>query len=140
MEETANTTEHREHEEIYANAVRAGKRTYFFDVRRTRGNDYYLTITESKRRYNEDGTFHYQKHKVFLYKEDFEKFTDALTEAIKKIIELNKDKNDEMVDKISNNFTDVNFEDLGIPEQEKTEASDEQKAEEVIAEEEAKSE
>ena len=63
--------------EIYSQRVRAGKRTYFFDVKATRNNDYYLTITESKRRYKEDGYF-YEKHKVFLYKEDFSKFVEAL--------------------------------------------------------------
>lgn len=63
--------------EIYSKRVRAGKRTYFFDVKATRSNDYYLTITESKRRYKEDGYF-YEKHKIFLYKEDFDKFVDAL--------------------------------------------------------------
>lgn len=75
-------------DDIYSNAVRAGKRTYFFDVRSTRGNDLYLTITESKRRYADDGKFHYEKHKLFLYKEDFEKFADGLGEAIDKIKEL----------------------------------------------------
>ena len=63
--------------EIYSQRVRAGKRTYFFDVKATRSNDYYLTITESKRKYKEDGYF-YEKHKIFLYKEDFDKFVDAL--------------------------------------------------------------
>ena len=63
--------------EIFSQRVRAGKRTYFFDVKATRSNDYYLTITESKRRYKEDGYF-YEKHKIFLYKEDFDKFVDAL--------------------------------------------------------------
>jgi len=63
--------------EIFSERVRAGKRTYFFDVKATRSNDYYLTITESKRRYQEDG-FSYEKHKIFLYKEDFNKFIKAL--------------------------------------------------------------
>jgi len=75
-------------DDIYSKAVRAGKRTYFFDVRTTRGNDLYLTITESKRRYSDDGKFHYEKHKLFLYKEDFEKFDEGLEEAIDKIKEL----------------------------------------------------
>ena len=66
-----------EREEIYSERVRAGKRTYFFDVKTTRGGDYYVTITESKRMYKDDG-FYYQKHKIFLYKEDFNKFQDAL--------------------------------------------------------------
>ncbi|PWJ44295.1 DUF3276 family protein [Sediminitomix flava] len=68
-------------EEIFSKRVRAGKRTYFFDVKATRSNDYYLTITESKKRYKEDG-FYYEKHKIFLYKEDFNKFIAALTESV----------------------------------------------------------
>jgi hypothetical protein len=67
--------------EIYSQRVRAGKRTYFFDVKSTRSNDYYLTITESKRRYKEEGYF-YEKHKIFLYKEDFNKFLEALQGTI----------------------------------------------------------
>ena len=67
--------------EIYSQRVRAGKRTYFFDVKATRSNDYYLTITESRRRYKDDGYF-YEKHKIFLYKEDFNKFMSALEETI----------------------------------------------------------
>ena len=67
-------------ESVYSKRIRAGKRrTYFFDVRTTRGNDYYLTITESRKRFNENG---YDRHKIFLYKEDFNKFIKALTEAV----------------------------------------------------------
>ena len=69
-------------EEIYSKAVRAGKRTYFFDVKATRNSDYYLTITESKKKFDKDGNPSYEKHKVFLYKEDFEKFAEGLEEAI----------------------------------------------------------
>ena len=69
-------------EEVYTNAVKAGKRTYFFDVKATRNGDYYLTITESKRRFDKDGSPSYEKHKVFLYKEDFEKFVEGLNDAI----------------------------------------------------------
>ena len=70
-------------EDVYSKPVRAGKRTYFFDVKSTRGNnDYYLTITESKRRTGADGNFTYDKHKIFLYKEDFEKFAEGLSEVI----------------------------------------------------------
>lgn len=76
MEENNN-----EREEIYSERVRAGKRTYFFDVKSTRSNDYYLTITESKRRYKDDG-YTYEKHKIFLYKEDFNKFVDALNNTV----------------------------------------------------------
>jgi len=68
-------------DEIYSSKVKAGKRTYFFDVKSTRSNDYYLTITESKKRFKEDG-FTYEKHKIFLYKEDFNKFLEALTNTV----------------------------------------------------------
>jgi|ERR1700759_3517391 len=67
-------------ESVYSKRIKAGKRrTYFFDVRATRGNDYYLTITESRKRFNDGG---YDRHKLFLYKEDFNKFTKALNEAV----------------------------------------------------------
>ena len=102
-----------EHEEIYSNAVRAGKRTYFFDVRATRGNDYYLTITESKRKYNEDGSYEYKKHKIFLYKEDFEKFSDALSDAFKEVINLKHSQEKESSDRIEQKFTEVSFDELG---------------------------
>jgi hypothetical protein len=70
-------------EDVYSKPVRAGKRTYFFDVKATKGNnDYYLTITESKRKKEGDGTFSFDKHKIFLYKEDFDKFADGLEEVI----------------------------------------------------------
>lgn len=66
-------------DEIYSKPVRAGKRTYFFDVKATRNNDYYLTITESKKKLEKDGSQNYEKHKIFLYKEDFDKFAEGLT-------------------------------------------------------------
>jgi len=68
-------------EEIYSVSVRAGKRTYFFDVKSTRRDEFYLTITESKKRFEQDGSFHFEKHKIFLYREDFEKFMDGLQEV-----------------------------------------------------------
>ena len=68
-------------DEIFSTKVKAGKRTYFFDVKATRSNDYYLTITESKKRFKEDG-FTYEKHKIFLYKEDFNKFMEALNSTV----------------------------------------------------------
>jgi hypothetical protein len=68
-------------DEIYSERVKAGKRTYFFDVKATRSNDYYLTITESKRKPKDDGFF-YEKHKIFLYKEDFNKFVNALNSTV----------------------------------------------------------
>ena len=116
-------------EEIHSKAVRAGKRTYFFDVKATRRNDYYLTITESKKRFNRDGKFFYEKHKLFLYKEDFDKFSESLKEIIEFIREANPQPIEpEEVTKAetsrSNNtpesngeeekdFTNVEFEDLG---------------------------
>src|SRR5512137_132940 len=69
-------------EEIFTKVVRAGKRTYFFDVKATRKDDYYLTITESKKRLGKEGKIFYEKHKIFLYKEDFEKFTEGLKDAV----------------------------------------------------------
>lgn len=80
MEESVNKERR---EEIFSRAVRAGKRTYFFDVKATRANEYYITVTESKRRFNnEQGKFFYEKHKIFLYKEDFEKFANGLHDVI----------------------------------------------------------
>jgi hypothetical protein len=75
--------ENKEREEIFSRVVRAGKRTYFFDVKSTVGEEFYLTITESKRRFNnEQGKFFYEKHKLFLYREDFEKFSLGLSDAM----------------------------------------------------------
>ena len=74
-------------EEIFSKALRAGRRTYFFDVRETKAGDYYLTITESKKFTNEDGTFYYKKHKIYLYKEDFAEFSSTLKESCDFIIE-----------------------------------------------------
>ena len=106
-----------EKDEIYSKVVRAGKRTYFFDVKSTRGNDLYLTITESKKRIKDDGDSFYEKHKIFLYKEDFDKFTDGLEDALGKIGSLkegdSKFKDDEHHSSKKEEFTDVNFEDLG---------------------------
>jgi len=75
-------------EDIYSRPVRAGKRTYFFDVKATRGQDLYMTITESKRRFDDDGNVHYQKHKIFLYREDFKNFEEGFVDAVEKIDEL----------------------------------------------------
>jgi hypothetical protein len=84
MEGTENKDVKRE--EVFSKAIRAGKRTYFFDVKATRSGENYLTITESKRRFsNEQGKFIYEKHKIFLYKEDFEKFRDALAETVEHV-------------------------------------------------------
>lgn len=81
-------------DEIYSVAVRAGKRTYFFDVKSTRRDEFYLTITESKKRFEQDGNFHFEKHKIFLYKEDFEKFVEGLQEVIT-FIDQNQQDEDE---------------------------------------------
>lgn len=72
-------------EDVFSNVVRAGKRTYFFDVRKTRGNDLFLTITESKKQTQEDGGVSYSKHKIYLYKEDFDKFVDGLHDTLKEL-------------------------------------------------------
>lgn len=77
----------RKNDEVYSNAVRAGKRTYFFDIKSTKGNDLYVTITESKKRLEEGAG--YEKHKIFLYKEDFEKFKDGLLDVLDKIEQMN---------------------------------------------------
>ncbi len=100
--------------EVYSKVVRAGKRTYFFDVKSTKGNDLYLTITESKKVMNNDGSESFQKHKLFLYKEDFEKFQDGLDEVLSKINSLKE--NDETYAESSEDsvekFAEVSFEDL----------------------------
>ena len=75
-----------ERDEIYSKALRAGRRTYFFDVRSTKAGDYYLTVTESKKFTEEDGTFHFKKHKIYLYKEDFNEFKNILDEMTDYII------------------------------------------------------
>ena len=77
-----------EQNEIYSKVVRAGKRTYFFDIKATKGNDLYITLTESKKTFGEEGDGNYQKHKIFLYKEDFEKFREGLDDVLAKIDEI----------------------------------------------------
>lgn len=117
-----NSSDHNS-EDIYSVPVRAGKRTYFFDVKGTKGNkDYFLTITESKRRMEQDGRFSYDKHKIFLYKEDFQKFEEGLSQAIdymkknllKDLPESPEAKSPESGEKKESDadFTDVNFEEL----------------------------
>lgn len=115
-EHTENETSGRQ-DEVFSKSVRAGKRTYFFDVKSTRSNDYYLTITESKRRFhNDNGKFIFEKHKIFLYKEDFEKFMTGLVDAIDKVKELKKEQGEEIVEKIASDsdYTDLDFDDLGV--------------------------
>ena len=113
-------------EEIFSKVLRAGRRTYFFDVRETKASDYYLTITESKKFTNDDGTFYYKKHKIYLYKEDFIDFKSILGEMVDFII---KERGEEVISERhqknfdinnglesaeiqSNNYKDLNFEDL----------------------------
>ncbi|MBW2961817.1 PUR family DNA/RNA-binding protein [Mesonia aestuariivivens] len=114
-------------EEIFSKVLRAGRRTYFFDVRSTKANDYYLTITESKKFTNEDGSFYYKKHKIYLYKEDFEGFAEILDEMTAYII---NEKGEEVISErhqkdfkkeyddngeetsVAEKFTDVSFDDI----------------------------
>ena len=131
MENKVNT----EQEEIFSKVVRAGRRTYFFDVRATKAGDYYLTLTESKKFTNADGSFHYKKHKIYLYKEDFESFKETLDEMMSFIIDQKGEEviserhrsdyqkesnfpnetNDASAEDEENNsssFTDISFEDI----------------------------
>ncbi len=86
--------DYKDQEDIFSKVVRAGRRTYFFDVRSTKADDYYLTITESKKFTNDDGSFHFKKHKIYLYKEDFAEFESTLAEMTQFII---KEKGDEVI-------------------------------------------
>jgi hypothetical protein len=118
-----------EQEEIFSQVLRAGRRTYFFDVRATKADDYYLTVTESKKFTHDDGTFHYQKHKIYLYKEDFNDFQEMLGKATAYILnekgdeviserhqkDFKKEDETEITDaapKSTESFTDVSFEDI----------------------------
>ena len=118
-----------EAEDIYSKILRAGRRTYFFDVRSTKAGDYYLTISESKKFTNEDGSFYFKKHKIYLYKEEFEGFNELLKEMTKYIIDekgleviserhqkdyVKEDKQPkpEANDESKENFTDVDFDDI----------------------------
>jgi hypothetical protein len=123
-EVTTGNDEKNVREEIYTKVVRAGKRTYFFDVKATRKEDYYLTITESKKRLGKEGKIFYEKHKIFLYKEDFEKFAEGLKDAITFIangknelkvetIHSEEEPKQEPVDLSAREFTNVDFDDLG---------------------------
>jgi len=120
--------EYIEQEEIFSQVLRAGRRTYFFDVRSTKAGDYYLTVTESKKFTHDDGSFHYKKHKIYLYKEDFSEFNEMLAKATSFIID---EKGSEVISerhqkdyqkpeeevstekpKSTKNFTDVDFDDI----------------------------
>jgi hypothetical protein len=114
---------------IYSKTIRAGKRTYFFDVKSTRNDEYYLTITESKRKFLDNGNFRYEKHKLFLYPEDFEKFADTLEEIIQYIHENQPELKSETTEEVvkreaeeviidveselaGKDFSDIDFEDI----------------------------
>ena len=86
-----------ERDEIFSKVLRAGRRTYFFDVRSTKAGDYYLTLTESKKFTNDDGSFHYKKHKIYLYKEDFREFSSILNEMTDYVI---SEKGEEVISEI----------------------------------------
>ncbi|MFT5257973.1 MAG: hypothetical protein ACI9KF_001612 [Arenicella sp.] len=120
-----------EQEEIFSQVLRAGRRTYFFDVRATKADDYYLTVTESKKFTHDDGTFHYQKHKIYLYKEDFTDFHEMLKKATDYIInekgdeviserhqkdfkkeEVATDIKEEEETNSTDSFTDISFDDI----------------------------
>ena len=114
-------TDSKFNQEIHTEIVRAGKRTYFFDVKSTRNDEYYLTITESKKRFNDQGKFHFEKHKIFLYKEDFDKFADSLQDVVDYIREKQpvterevKKSADtvEVVEEPAKDFSDIEFEDI----------------------------
>ncbi len=107
-----------ERDEVFSKSVRAGKRTYFFDVKATRKNEYYITLTESKKRFHNDGRFYFEKHKIFLYKEDFEKFKEGLDEVLQFIQNAGDTtfpEQDELheINFISGNeYLNIDFEDL----------------------------
>jgi len=109
----------KDRDEIYSKAVRAGKRTYFFDVKTTRTEEKYLTITESKRKFsNEQGKFFYEKHKIFLYKEDFEKFVNGLTTTLNFIetgIVPEPEPEEVHEENPESHFSNVDFDDLEAP-------------------------
>jgi hypothetical protein len=111
-------------EEIFTKVVRAGRRTYFFDLKATRKDDYYLTITESKKRLGKEGKVFYEKHKIFLYREDFEKFADGLKEAVTYIDDDREEPRranavkdagaaNEGGEMAPEEFTNIEFDDLG---------------------------
>ena len=119
-----------EKEEIFSKVLRAGRRTYFFDVRATKADDYYITITESKKFTEEDGSFHFKKHKIYLYKEDFAAFTEIMEEMTSYVLnnkgeeviserhqkdfkkEYFSEKTENKVSSIDKSFTDIDFDDI----------------------------
>ncbi len=119
-----------EKDEIFSKVLRAGRRTYFFDVRATKADDYYITITESKKFTEEDGSFHFKKHKIYLYKEDFAEFTEILDEMTTYVLnhkgeeviserhqkdfkkEFTSETENSESAKIDKSFTDIDFDDI----------------------------
>jgi len=119
-----------EKDEIFSKVLRAGRRTYFFDVRATKAEDYYITITESKKFTEEDGSFHFKKHKIYLYKEDFTAFKEILEEMTSFVLnnkgeeviserhqkdfkrEYTSKSNEETTSQTEKNFTDIDFDDI----------------------------
>ena len=118
-----------EKEEIFSKVLRAGRRTYFFDVRATKADDYYITITESKKFTEEDGSFHFKKHKIYLYKEDFAAFAEILDEMTSFVLnnkgeeviserhqkDFKKEYHSESTEEVQTSeksFTDINFDDI----------------------------
>jgi len=118
-----------EKDEIFSKVLRAGRRTYFFDVRATKADDYYITITESKKFTEEDGSFHFKKHKIYLYKEDFTAFSEILNEMTEYVLQnkgeeviserhqkdFKREYQQETVEEkqtIEKSFTDINFDDI----------------------------
>ena len=105
-------------EDIFSKVIRAGKRTYFFDVKSTRNSDFYLTITESKKRMGKDGKMYYEKHKIFLYKEDFEKFLEGLNEVVdyiktnQEVVPRSEMVEHEELEMATTEISSVTFEDL----------------------------
>ena len=116
-------------EEIFSKVLRAGRRTYFFDVRETKAGDYYLTITESKKFTNEDGTFYYKKHKVYLYKEDFDDFNSSLNETFDFIIE--KKGKEVISDKHDKDFESKKKDETSKEDTEDTKDKDAKKSDDV---------
>lgn len=121
-----NENEMLEKEEIFSKVLRAGRRTYFFDVRSTKADDYYITITESKKFTEEDGSFHFKKHKIYLYKEDFAAFRDILDEMTDFVLQqkgeeviserhqkdFKKEYQSESDSELPRTFTDIDFDDI----------------------------
>lgn len=109
-----------EKDEIFSKVQRAGRRTYFFDVRATKSDDYYITITESKKFTEEDGSFHFKKHKIYLYKEDFAEFKEILNEMTEyvlnhkgpEVISERHQKDYKKEENVASTYTDVNFDDI----------------------------